>query len=240
MTAFDAAAAKALLADPEVTIRAAAKKMGIAVSTLYRHVPPQRTSSDEKEILFVRLSPSEDRWIAEGRRFFKSASRSQVVEEALNRYLSLVEQTKRLVQCPEPSCDSETAAAYAGRRFSIRRGLVQWLRRVSDEYRCSQSELVRFALADFAANFNVEGGPTLQRSACGGGRPRKLSADQQARVRELLQAGHSVGEVARAFKVSPITIYRYRAGICRSTQPRGPESRRVRKLPEEQLRPPPR
>src|SRR3954452_22879042 len=40
------------------------------------------------------------------------------------------------------------------------------------------------------------------------GRPPKLNADQQALVQRLLAEGQSVAEVARAFRVHPVTIYR--------------------------------
>ena len=40
------------------------------------------------------------------------------------------------------------------------------------------------------------------------GRPPKLNAEQQALVQHLLTEGRSVREVARAFRVHPVTIYR--------------------------------
>ncbi len=42
------------------------------------------------------------------------------------------------------------------------------------------------------------------------GRPAKLRNDQQILVRQLLNEGKSVSEVARAFNVHPATVYRCR------------------------------
>lgn len=42
MKAADLAAARALLRDPEITVANAAKRLGVAPSTLYRHLPGGR------------------------------------------------------------------------------------------------------------------------------------------------------------------------------------------------------
>jgi hypothetical protein len=44
MSANDIAHAKALLADPEITVEAVAKRMNVAASTLYRHLPGGRSN----------------------------------------------------------------------------------------------------------------------------------------------------------------------------------------------------
>jgi len=41
-------AALALLKDPEISVRAAAKRMGVSVSTLYRHAPGLRSQVSER------------------------------------------------------------------------------------------------------------------------------------------------------------------------------------------------
>ena len=43
----DVAAAKALLLDPEITVVEVAKRLGVAASTLYRHLPRARTAALE-------------------------------------------------------------------------------------------------------------------------------------------------------------------------------------------------
>ena len=45
--AEDIAVAKALLRDPNVTVEQAAKRLGVAPSTLYRHIPGGRSAVDE-------------------------------------------------------------------------------------------------------------------------------------------------------------------------------------------------
>ena len=47
LKAKDLAAAKALLKDPEITVAAVAKRLGVAASTLYRHLPRARTMAME-------------------------------------------------------------------------------------------------------------------------------------------------------------------------------------------------
>ena len=42
------------------------------------------------------------------------------------------------------------------------------------------------------------------------GRPPKMRPDQQALVRELINQGQSISQVARTFNVHPATIYRCR------------------------------
>jgi DNA invertase Pin-like site-specific DNA recombinase len=44
MSADDVAHAKALLADPEITVEAVAKRLNVAASTLYRHLPGGRST----------------------------------------------------------------------------------------------------------------------------------------------------------------------------------------------------
>lgn len=44
MTKDDIAAAKALLADPSITTRQVAKRIGVSVSTLYKHLPAARAT----------------------------------------------------------------------------------------------------------------------------------------------------------------------------------------------------
>jgi len=44
LSAEDLAAARAMLRDPEITVEAIAKRMGVAASTLYRHLPGGRSS----------------------------------------------------------------------------------------------------------------------------------------------------------------------------------------------------
>jgi DNA invertase Pin-like site-specific DNA recombinase len=44
MSATDIAHAKALLGDPEITVEAVAKRMNVAASTLYRHLPGGRST----------------------------------------------------------------------------------------------------------------------------------------------------------------------------------------------------
>ena len=44
----DIKAALALLKDPEISVRAAAKRLGLSVSTLYRHAPGLRSRVGEK------------------------------------------------------------------------------------------------------------------------------------------------------------------------------------------------
>src|SRR4051812_8940469 len=45
LEAKDLAAAKALLQDPGITVREVAKRLGVAASTLYRHLPRARTAA---------------------------------------------------------------------------------------------------------------------------------------------------------------------------------------------------
>ena len=45
----DIAAAKALLADPDITTREVAKRLGVSVSTLYKHIPAARATVTRKE-----------------------------------------------------------------------------------------------------------------------------------------------------------------------------------------------
>ena len=45
LKAKDLAAAKAMLKDPEITVVEVAKRMGVAASTLYRHLPRARTAA---------------------------------------------------------------------------------------------------------------------------------------------------------------------------------------------------
>ena len=47
LKATDLAAAKALLLDPEITVVQVAKRLGVAASTLYRHLPRARTAALE-------------------------------------------------------------------------------------------------------------------------------------------------------------------------------------------------
>ena len=47
LKAKDLAAAKALLLDPEITVVQVAKRLGVAASTLYRHLPRARTAALE-------------------------------------------------------------------------------------------------------------------------------------------------------------------------------------------------
>jgi AcrR family transcriptional regulator len=47
LKAKDLAAAKALLRDPEITVVQVAKRLGVAASTLYRHLPRARTATLE-------------------------------------------------------------------------------------------------------------------------------------------------------------------------------------------------
>jgi len=44
LSAEDLSAARAMLRDPEITVEAVAKRMGVAASTLYRHLPGGRSS----------------------------------------------------------------------------------------------------------------------------------------------------------------------------------------------------
>jgi DNA invertase Pin-like site-specific DNA recombinase len=55
------------------------------------------------------------------------------------------------------------------------------------------------------------------------GRPPKLNADQQALVQRLLAEGRSVAEVARAFRVHPVTIYRLPAAGPLPAEPSAPQ-----------------
>ena len=43
MNEDDIAAAKAMLKDPEITVAQVAERLGIAASTLYRHIPGGRS-----------------------------------------------------------------------------------------------------------------------------------------------------------------------------------------------------
>ena len=45
--AKDLAAAKAMLQDPEITVVEVARRLGVAASTLYRHLPRARTAALE-------------------------------------------------------------------------------------------------------------------------------------------------------------------------------------------------
>jgi AcrR family transcriptional regulator len=47
LKAKDLAAAKALLQDPEITVLEVARRLGVAPSTLYRHLPRARTAALE-------------------------------------------------------------------------------------------------------------------------------------------------------------------------------------------------
>ena len=47
LVAKDLAAAKAMLQDPEITVAEVAKRLGVAASTLYRHLPRARTAALE-------------------------------------------------------------------------------------------------------------------------------------------------------------------------------------------------
>lgn len=49
LTPNDVAAAKALLADPTITAKDVARRLGVAVSTLYKHVPAARATVTRKE-----------------------------------------------------------------------------------------------------------------------------------------------------------------------------------------------
>jgi len=44
LSAADLAAARAMLSDPEITVEAVAKRLGVAPSTLYRHLPGGRSA----------------------------------------------------------------------------------------------------------------------------------------------------------------------------------------------------
>jgi len=48
MTSEDVAVARALLADPNITTKAVARRLGVAVSTLYKHLPAARSSATPK------------------------------------------------------------------------------------------------------------------------------------------------------------------------------------------------
>lgn len=48
MKADDIRAALTLLKDPEISVRNAAKRLGLSVSTLYRHAPGLRARVEEK------------------------------------------------------------------------------------------------------------------------------------------------------------------------------------------------
>jgi DNA invertase Pin-like site-specific DNA recombinase len=47
LTASDLTQAKALLADPEITVKQIAARMGVSVSTLYKHLPAARSATQE-------------------------------------------------------------------------------------------------------------------------------------------------------------------------------------------------
>jgi DNA invertase Pin-like site-specific DNA recombinase len=47
LTASHLAQAKALLADPEITVKQIATRMGVSVSTLYKHLPAARSATQE-------------------------------------------------------------------------------------------------------------------------------------------------------------------------------------------------
>lgn len=49
LTPDDVAAARALLADPTITAKDVARRLGVAVSTLYKHVPAARATVTRKE-----------------------------------------------------------------------------------------------------------------------------------------------------------------------------------------------
>jgi DNA invertase Pin-like site-specific DNA recombinase len=49
LTAKDLAAAKALLRDPEISVEEIARRLGVAASTLYRHLPKARSAVLESE-----------------------------------------------------------------------------------------------------------------------------------------------------------------------------------------------
>lgn len=44
MNADDIAASKAMLADPDITVKQIAERMGVSVSTIYKHIPSARAS----------------------------------------------------------------------------------------------------------------------------------------------------------------------------------------------------
>jgi len=48
LQAKDLAVARALLQDPEITVREVAKHLGVAASTLYRHLPRARTAAQQE------------------------------------------------------------------------------------------------------------------------------------------------------------------------------------------------
>ena len=45
MTVDDVVAAKALLSDPEITVRQVAERIGVSVATIYKHIPAAKASS---------------------------------------------------------------------------------------------------------------------------------------------------------------------------------------------------
>ncbi len=49
LTTVDIAAAKALLADPTITTKEVARRMGVSVSTLYKHIPAARATVTRQE-----------------------------------------------------------------------------------------------------------------------------------------------------------------------------------------------
>ena len=48
LSSEDLAAARAMLGDPEITVEAVAKRLGVAPSTLYRHLPGGRSAIDDE------------------------------------------------------------------------------------------------------------------------------------------------------------------------------------------------
>jgi DNA invertase Pin-like site-specific DNA recombinase len=47
LSAQDIAAAKAMLSDPKITVGEVAKRLGVAASTLYRHIPGGRSEAQQ-------------------------------------------------------------------------------------------------------------------------------------------------------------------------------------------------
>lgn len=58
LNAHDLAAAKALLRDPEITVEEVARRLGVAPSTLYRHLPKARSAVLENLAYLERVDPA--------------------------------------------------------------------------------------------------------------------------------------------------------------------------------------